>query len=472
MNCLHEIFFDAALDDARKLDEYFSQHGKVVGPLHGVPVSLKDQFHVKDVETSMGYVGWIGTFEGKREDPRYKTHESEIVRELRALGAVLYCKTAVPHTLMSGETANNIVHYTWNPKNRFLSAGGSSGGEGALIALRGSPVGLGTDIGGSVRIPSAFNGLYGLKPSAGRLPYQGAANSMDGQNSILSVIGPLGTTVGAIRLMVQSILSQQPWLHDPMVVAMPWRDQEDKAVRERFAGVDGRKLSFAVQRSDGLVAPHPPVARAVQRVVDAVQQAGHQVLQWKPPCLEKGIELTSQTWLYDGGKDAHEALALSGEPMMPNVAMTFGHEIKPELHASDLAKNNVAIREWKKAHLDAWNSTASQTDTNLPVDAIICPVAPFAAARPTRYIYYGYTMTINALDLTSAVIPVLTADQSVDKPYTSFRKASNLDGEIQADFDPALYDGTPVSIQLVGRRHDEEKMLAVAEYVASLLHAC
>lgn len=469
MNCLHEIFFDAALDDARKLDEYFAQHGKVVGPLHGVPVSLKDQFHVKGVDTSMGYVGWIGTFEGKKEDPRYRTHESELVRELRALGAILYCKTAVPHTLMSGETANNIIHYTWNPKNRFLSAGGSSGGEGALIALRGSPLGLGTDIGGSVRIPSAFNGLYGLRPSSGRIPYQGAANSMDGQNSILSVIGPMGTTLSAIRLMTKSILSQQPWLYDPMVVPMPWREHEDQAVRDRISGTDSRKLSFAVQHSDGLVTPHPPVARAIQRIVDAVQKAGHQVLEWEPPYHEKGIEITSHAWRYDGGKDAHEALALSGEPIVPNVAMTFGHEIKPELYASDLAKNNVAIREWKKAQLDAWNSTSSQTGTALPIDAIISPVAPFAAARPTRYIYYGYTMTINTLDLTSVVIPVLTADQDVDKPYTSFHKASDLDGEIQNDYDPALYHGTPVSIQLIGRRHDEEKMLAIAEYVAGLL---
>jgi amidase len=75
-----------------------------MGPLHGVPVSLKDQFHVKDVETTMGYVGWIGTFEGNADDPRKGKFESEMVRELRNLGAVLYCKTSVPHTLMSGES--------------------------------------------------------------------------------------------------------------------------------------------------------------------------------------------------------------------------------------------------------------------------------------------------------------------------------------------------------------------------------
>jgi amidase len=109
LHCLHEIFFDAAIADAEKLDAYFSEHKKPVGSLHGLPVSLKDQFHVKGVETTMGYVGWIGTFEGKKGTGKEKVFESEMVKELRALGAVLYVKTSVPHTLMSGETHNNII---------------------------------------------------------------------------------------------------------------------------------------------------------------------------------------------------------------------------------------------------------------------------------------------------------------------------------------------------------------------------
>ena len=99
----------------------------------------------------MGYVGWIGTFEGKKGTGKEKVFESEMTRELRNLGALLYCKTSAPHTLMSGETVNNVIGYTWNPKNRYLSSGGSSGGEGALIGLKGSPLGFGTDIAGSIR---------------------------------------------------------------------------------------------------------------------------------------------------------------------------------------------------------------------------------------------------------------------------------------------------------------------------------
>lgn len=279
VNCLHEIFFDAAIDAARQLDEHLSTTKRPVGPLHGLPVSLKDQFHVRGVETTMGYIGWIGTFQGNPDDSRRGATQSELVRELRNLGAVLYCKTSVPVTLMAGETANHIIKYTWNPKNRLLSCGGSSGGEGALIALRGSPVGFGTDIGGSVRIPAAFNGLFGLRPSSGRVPYEGAANSMDGQSTILSVIGPIAPNLRSVRLVFQAVLSQQPWCYDPLVLEMPWRDDIERRTREAIqqSTNDPSKLAFAVIRDDGVVRPHPPVKRGLDLIEQTLKRLGHKV---------------------------------------------------------------------------------------------------------------------------------------------------------------------------------------------------
>ncbi|KAL9637638.1 MAG: hypothetical protein Q9164_002071 [Protoblastenia rupestris] len=196
-NCVHETFFDAAIEDAKKFDRQYAEKKVPIGPLHGLPVSLKDQFHFIGVETSMGYTGWINTFMGQKGTGQEEIFESEMIKELQALGAVLYCKSSVSHPLMSGETVNNIIGYTTNPKNRNLSSGDSLGGEGALIGLKGSPVGLSSDIGGSIRVPAAFNGLYDIKPSSGRLPYEGMANSMDGQNSILSVVGPLSHTAAS-----------------------------------------------------------------------------------------------------------------------------------------------------------------------------------------------------------------------------------------------------------------------------------
>lgn len=433
-----------------------------------MPVSLKDQFHVKNVETTMGYVGWIGTFEGKKEDPRQGTYESEMVRELRELGAILYCKTSVPHTLMSGETVNNIIGYTWNPKDRLLCSGGSSGGEGALIGFRGSPLGLGTDIGGSIRIPAGFNGLFGIRPSAGRLPYEGMANSMDGQNSVLSVVGPLATTARSVKLMVKSLLSQSPWLHDPLVVEMPWRQEQEDEVWKTANGGSGQ-FTFGVIKTDGVVNPQPPVARAVEMVVKAIEKAGHKVIPWESPDHHAGLATTLNTWTFDGGKDVHGAFALSGEPIAEQVSMSYGTAPQAEKTASDIAANNIAQRQWKKKYLDAWNSTASTTGNGKPIDAIICPLAPYPAARPKGYRWYAYTVWVNGLDYTSVVVPVTNADKNIDKYEPGYTPVSDHDKTAFEDYDAEIYDGAHVSIQLVGRRFQEEKMLALAEYVGQLL---
>jgi amidase len=419
----------------------------------------------------MGYVGWIGTFQGNKDDPKKGVHESEMVRELRALGAVLYCKTSVPHSLMTGETVNNIIGYTWNPKNRNLTSGGSSGGEGALIRLKGSPGGFGTDIGGSIRIPAGFNGLYGIRPSAGRLPYEGMANSMDGQNSVLSVVGPLATTVQAVKLLVRAVLSQSPWLYDPLVVPMPWRDsiEQETLALIKEAALGSSKLAFGILKHDGLVGLHPPVARAIQLSADLLAKAGHKVIEWKPPSHQQGNEILFAAWKYDGGADIHAAMALSGEPMAPQVSMSYGDKPGEQYSAAKISANNIALREWQKQYMDYWNSTADLTGTGRPVDGLIAPLAPFAAARPTKYTYYGYTTFVNGLDYSTVVIPVTTVDKGVDVVDHSYQPLNEMDKTIQSDYDPELYDGAHVSVQLVGRRLEEEKMLTLAEHIGSMI---
>ncbi|KAJ5040893.1 uncharacterized protein L3040_005452 [Drepanopeziza brunnea f. sp. 'multigermtubi'] len=468
VNCLHEIFFDAALADAQKLDDYYAEYNRPVGPLHGLPVSLKDQFHVKDVETTMGYVGWIGTFEGKTGTNKEKAFESEMVRELRHLGAVLYCKTSVPHTLMAGETVNNIIGYTWNPKNRNLATGGSSGGEGALIALKGSPVGFGTDIGGSIRIPAAFNGLYGIRPSSGRMPYEGMANSMDGQNSILSVVGPLGTSVGALRLVMKAILSQKPWLYDPLVTEIPWRHEQEQAVLDIVKSSGGGQLVFGIMAEDRVVRPQPPVRRAIDIVTKLIENLGHKVMTWDPPDHSVAAELALKTWMFDGGSDVHGAFALSGEPMANQIASTYGIR-KEEYTGSQICAVNVAKRQYQKAYMDYWNSTSSITGTGRPVDAVIAPLAPFAAARPDMYKYYAYTVWVNLLDYSAAVLPVMTVDKTLDVVDQGYQPLNAQDKKAWEAYDPDLYDGAHVSLQIVGRRFQEEKVLALTEYLGDAL---
>ncbi|KAJ5405205.1 hypothetical protein N7465_006489 [Penicillium sp. CMV-2018d] len=481
VNCLHEVFFEAAIKDAKQQDEYFANHKTPIGPLHGLPVSLKDQFHVKDVETTMGYVGWINSFQGHQNDPRSGTEESELVRELRNLGAVLYCKTSVPATLMAGETINNIIGYTWNPKNRLLSSGGSSGGEGALIALRGSPAGFGTDIGGSIRIPAGFNFLYGIRPSAGRIPYQGAANSLDGQSTVLSVIGPIAPTARSLTLLFKAVLGQKPWLYDPLALELPWRDEVVQETMELIEKArDGAStLAFGIMRYDGVAPVHPPIARGLSIVEKTLQRLGHRVIEWKPPSHAVAVELLvctcglcvgevrygvnlwqEKVFNMDSGVDLKYHLGLSGESRAPQV---LGTEHGIPMTASEISALNVAKREYQKRYMDYWNSTVEVTGTGRPVDALFCPLAPHAAVIPNEYESVGYTGFVNVLDYTSLAIPVTFADKKVD-----VRSADeSVDGSknIQWDYDAESYDGAPVGVQLVGRRFQEEKMLTLAEYL-------
>jgi len=472
---LHEIFFDQALETAKGLDDYLSKHGKPKGPLHGLPVSLKDQFHVKGVDTSMGYVGWIGTFEGKKGTGKEKVFESLMVEELRQLGAVLYVKTSVPHTLMCGETVNNIVGYTYNPTNRNLSSGGSSGGEGALISLGGSPVGFGTDIGGSIRIPAAFCGLYGLRPSTGRMPYEGMANSWDGAPGVLSVVGPLAPSPGALRLVTKGLLGTQPWLHDPLVHELPWRNEQEEAITKL---AKEKKLCFAVMRHDGHVAPHPPVSRAVEETVKLVESLGHKVIEWKPPAHGELYSAVADCWNFDGGADGRKAFDLSGETPAPQVLL----EERPQFNASQIMDTMVHKRALQKKYMEYWNSTEQSTGTGRPVDAVISPLAPFAAARPQGYTHYGYSIWVNLLDYTSVVVPVTKVNKTIDAKDANFKAIDEQDQKTQdtckspgchrevtlltAADDPEVYDGAHVAVQLVGRRLQEEKMLALASYLA------
>ncbi|KAA6414039.1 MAG: general amidase [Lasallia pustulata] len=179
-NCLHEIFFDHALERAAFLDDYYAYHKTTLGPLHGLPISLKDQYHVKGKDNTMGYIGWIGSNSGMKIPGQAHKVESQITSELLSLGAVLYCKTSLPQTLLFGETKNNLIGQTLNPHNQNLSCGGFSGGEGALHALRCSTLGLGTDIGGSVRILAAFDGIFSMKLTPERLSYRDVANTNPG----------------------------------------------------------------------------------------------------------------------------------------------------------------------------------------------------------------------------------------------------------------------------------------------------
>jgi amidase len=116
---------------------------------------------------------------------------------------------------------------------------------------------------------------------------------MPGQNTIPSVCGPLATSLGSLKLMLQAILSQRPWLHDPAVVELPWRDDLFAALPQ-----DGSKLTFGLLATDGVVNPQPAIRRALETVKDLITAMGHEIVQWQPPCQQEIVKLAVSSHMY------------------------------------------------------------------------------------------------------------------------------------------------------------------------------
>lgn len=123
----------------------------------------------------------------------------------------------------------------------------------------------------SVRIPAGLCGLYGLRPSYGRVPYAGCVNSLEGQDSIPSVLGPLSGSLDGVKSFMRGVVSRQPWLKDPLVVRKPWNESEYDLAEHGF----GKALCFAILWDDGFVLPHPPITRGLRMVKNALEAAGH-----------------------------------------------------------------------------------------------------------------------------------------------------------------------------------------------------
>ncbi|KAK2460815.1 hypothetical protein APHAL10511_007285 [Amanita phalloides] len=460
-NCLTEIFIEPALRRAAWLDEQLEKTGRTIGPLHGLPISLKDQINVKGIESTMGYTSWIG---------KYAERNSVLADILELQGAVLYVKTNVPQTLMWGETYNFIFGRTSNPFNRALTCGGSSGGEGALIALKGSPLGVGSDIGGSIRIPSAFNGLYGFRPSYNRVPYSGCVNSLEGQEAILSVLGPMTTSIGGIKHFMKTVLAMQPWYRDPMMLKMPWNES---AYRLTEHG-NGKQLCFGILWNDGIVHPHPPVIRALEMVKATLIAKGHRVIDWEPfKLFEIGLN-AYRIYEADGGEDFEAETISTGEPVIKTMSLDPVDvanipPLEKPLTAYELWQVHKRIRELKREYLEYWQASTRKTGTGRPVDGIIAPVAPYAAPPHGMNKYTLYTVMWNALDYPALVIPVTRTDLRVDIKRAPPALFGESDKQIHDLYEPDRFANAPVSVQIVGQRQEDEAVIGMAEIVGQAL---
>ncbi|KAL9083098.1 MAG: hypothetical protein Q9159_005972 [Coniocarpon cinnabarinum] len=434
-----------------KLDEYLAHNGKPVGPLHGLPISVKEHINMKGLGINGGYCSEYETI---------AEHDVHMLKILYDAGAVFYARTTQPQTVMHLETSSNLYGTTVNPFNRNLTAGGSSGGEGALLALRGSCLGIGSDIGGSIRSPAANNGLFGLRPTAYRVPCANIMMPPVGDEGIIGVYGPLSTTLEGINLFMRTVLAPSPWLTEPSLVPLPWREDVDFLPK---------KLKVGVMWDDGVVKPHPPIQRALRGTVANLREAGDvEIVDWHPHQHDYAWRLIQSLYFPDGGESDKAAIARSGEPWLPLSRFILSenpyvkHLSVPELW--DLVNERETYRtEYAKL----WNETATGTDelgrpTGM-VDVILCPAGPSAAPLLETARYWGYTSQWNLLDYPALVVPtVLRVDANSDMKDAGYVPRNADDQYNWESYEPSSYAHAPLSLQIVGRRFEDEKVLQAA----------
>ncbi|TVY56190.1 Acetamidase [Lachnellula cervina] len=442
-NTLTEIMFQDAIEDAKRLDVYFRETGKTIGPLHGLPMTFKECFHVSGYDACNGYIS-------RAFNP--STSTTYIIELVKAAGAVVISKTNVPQTMLVCETDNNVFGRTRNSVVSHLTSGGSSGGEGSNMAFRGSVIGIGTDVAGSIRIPAAANGVYGFKPTCGVLPFIGyAASGYTGVNSgIPATLGPLANSARDLALLVRVVRNAKPWLVDPAVIPN---------ICEQ--GTSTRKPIIGVISQSGLT-PHPPVQRAIKEAAAKLQGAGFEVKDFTPPNFAEIRTVTQELLTLDSLSYQKGELSKGGEPVVPSVHSIGFWDIPGKTQEETWTWNTKRLA-FCKAMLDKWQEAK--------VDVVICPAGPYTAVLPGGWTHDLYTVAWNAMDYPAAIIPFTKADPKLDPRDLSFAALSLTDKINETKYDPQLMAGAPVALQIVGRKYGDEQLLKDVETIDAVLNA-
>jgi Asp-tRNA(Asn)/Glu-tRNA(Gln) amidotransferase A subunit family amidase len=359
------------------------------GPLHGIPVSVKSSI------ATAGYRCEIGSLLHKNEMAR---EDAVVVARLREAGALILGTTNCPEFLMAYETANLLHGQTRNPCDLDRTPGGSSGGESAAIAAGMSAAGLGSDSGGSVRVPAHFTGICSLKPTPGRFPSRGHLPPCVGPFSTLGAIGPMARTMADVALMF-GILGGQDVLDPsspPIALSEPSID-ELRSHRIGFFEDDGRT-------------PVTPETRvAVNAAAEALRNAGFRVEPFRPRTLE---QLRKLWWIF-----FMQCGAMFYEPEVQRGRESLSPIFREFLQIADRSgplTSTELLNAW--AELDLLRSKTLEEMRKYPV--LLCPVASIPAWRhgertwnidgePVEYLdAVRYTQWFNTLGAPAAVVPV------------------------------------------------------------------
>ncbi|KAH8690612.1 putative fatty-acid amide hydrolase [Talaromyces proteolyticus] len=442
-NCLTEIFFDDAIERAKKLDLEYDQKSRenALPPLFGLPISLKDSYQVSGYDTSTGLGCYV---DQPAED------NSALAAMLIDLGAVLYSKTNLPQSIMTGDSDNNIFGRTLNPRNKLLTVGGSTGGEGALIALRGSILGVGTDIGGSIRVPSVCNGIYGFRPSVDLVPHGGVRDlTPPGTDGIRSTAGPMATSLRDCSLFLKTILQADTWKYDSTSISVPWTNIKP-----------AHKLRIGVAQNDGVYTPSPPVRRALKQAVDLLRDNDDiQIIPINLPDVKSHYQDIISYFTLSGS----DQFARTGEPVIPSLE-AIGLLSVPGTTLQGFFDLNVRRAEAAKKYLKLFRDNE--------IDVILMPPAPNTAVPLDCWTRAAYTSLWNYLDYPAIVIPVdhvRDIDSADDLRNAQFGPEDEKLYSLYTG--PEQYKDAPICIQVVGYRHKDEALLRAAAVLDSIINS-
>ena len=387
--------------------------GETLGPLHGVPMTIKDSLDTFDFVSTWGSEGRADFRPGR---------DASCVARLRSAGAILMGKTNTPEFTLAFQTDNNLFGRTNNPFDPSRTPGGSSGGAAALIAARAIPFDIGTDTGGSIRLPAHYCGIAGIKPTSGRVPSTGNALPSEGLWAPLTQPGPMARYVQDLALLLEVI--EGPDFVDPYARRAPEISTEL---------TDPRTLRVGYHLNNGLAEPEIDICNALQSVVDHLSGSGLSIAEHLPD----GIEMTPLIFSRVLGADDHETvkdLLERSNTKTPSQAIARNlAQAAPGLSASELTHILSIWDGFKSAMLRTFNA----------VDVLICPVnATTAIEHGTAedMLNYSYTMTYNLTGWPGVVIPC------------------GLDQQ-----------GLPIGLQVLAAPFCEHHCLAMADFIQSSL---
>lgn len=457
LNALTQDRFDNARAEAREADRR-QRAGEALGRLHGLPITIKEAIDVAGMASTFGLAS--------RANHRAAADEPHVAR-LRAEGAIVLGKTNVAQMLFYYESENPLYGRSNHPQDAARSPGGSSGGEAALVATGASALGIGTDIGGSVRIPAHFCGIVGFKPTAGRCPDFGRYSVPLGQQAIRSQIGVLARSVDDAALAL-SVLDRTV---DPYAVR-PLGDHRS---------VDLGRLRIGWHDDDGTFAVSPAIKRAVREAADALRRAGATLVPFTPPQAAHGLDLVYGIFGADGiatmvrqlkgQRKAPQIAQLAAGAALPRWAVKAIMSLLATLGQHTLAAGMRSFGYRDTAHywalveaLDDYRDLVRQAMDAVPggaIDAILAPPCPLPAFRhrdSVQLITAGaYACLYNALGLPAGVVPVtrVRADETQSRPATR-----DLVLKVARAVD-AGSGGLPVGVQVASRAGHDDIALAI-----------